>query len=207
MLNFLKKLKKRRGLIDQVPVQGYIEVIARDKDGKIKYYIGGPPPKRAEVKSGCEDGHNCSAPPITSSMPAKAIDSFYWRKNVITNAGLAAIIRLVFAGLTETKFGYLAIGTGTTAESVADTALQAEIARKTATVSQTTTTVTGDTALLEATFSKADGLTGSHNVTEAGIFNASTGGVLLARKVFSAIPMNWDAGDSLTIRYYVQMTR
>ena len=126
---------------------------------------------------------------------------------MITDAGLAAIIRLVFAGLTEDKFGYIAIGTGTTSESPSDTALEAEIARKAASVSQTTTNVNGDTALLEATFSSADGLSGTHNVSEAGVFNASTGGILLARKVFSAVPINWDAGDTLTIRYYIQMTR
>jgi hypothetical protein len=186
--------------VDVGRVEGWVEVIVRDKDGKIKYHIGSPPPKKQEK---CEDGHNCA---LESSLPAKFPD-YYWRKNIITNAGLAAIIRLVFSGLTETKFGYLAIGTGTTAEAATDTALQAEIKRKTATITQTTTTVTGDTALCEATFSSADGLSGSHNVSETGIFNASTGGILLARKVFSAVPLNWDAGDSITIRYYVQMTR
>ena len=85
--------------------------------------------------------------------------------------------------------------------------MENEIARKPASVSQTTTTVTDDTALLEATFSSDDGLSGTSNVSEAGIFNASSGGILLARKVFSAVPMNWDAGDTLTIRYYIQMTR
>jgi hypothetical protein len=186
--------------VDVGRVEGWVEVIVRDKDGKIKYHIGSPPPKKQEK---CEDGHNCA---IESSLPAKFLD-YYWRKNIITNAGLAAIIRLIFSALTETKFGYLAIGTGTTAEAASDTALQTEIKRKTATQTQTTTSITGDTCLLEATFSSSDGLTGSSNVSETGIFNASSGGILLARKVFSAVPLNWDAGDSITIRYYVQMTR
>jgi hypothetical protein len=189
--------------VDVGRVEGLVEVIVKDKDGKIKYHIGAPPSKKLEK---CGDGHNCDLPTMLSALPAKFQD-FYWRKNIITNAGLAAIIRLVFSGLTETKFGYLAIGTGTTSESATDTALQSEVKRKAATISQTTTTVTGDTALNEATFSSADGLSGTMNISEAGIFNASTGGILLARKVFSAIPINWDAGDTLTIRYYVQMTR
>jgi len=113
----------------------------------------------------------------------------------------------VFAGLTEDKFGYLGIGSGTAAEAVTDTTLQYEIIRKAATVSQTTTTVTNDTGLLEATFSSADGLTGTANVSETGILNLAAAGDLLARKVFAAVPVDWDAGDSLTIRYYVQMTR
>ena len=193
--------------IEEVGISGWVEVIVRDKDGRVKYHIGAPPPRPSEGRGeegGGEGEGDCLH--IPSSFPAKTAD-FYWRKNIITNAGIAEVIRLVFSGLTGTKFGYIAIGTGTTAEAATDTALQAEIARKSATVTQTTTTVSGDTALLEATFSKADGLTGTANVSEAGVLNASSGGVLLARKVFSAVPLNWDAGDSITIRYYIQMTR
>jgi hypothetical protein len=135
------------------------------------------------------------------------IDLEYWRRNVITNVGLACVIRLSFYGLTEDKFRYLGIGTGTTPEAVDDTALEAEVKRKTATITQTTTTITDDTALLEATFSSADGLSGSHNISEVGILNASSDGDLLARKVFSAVPVNWDEGDTITMRYYVQMAR
>jgi hypothetical protein len=181
---------------EESKIEGWVEIIVRDKNGNIKLHIGKQPQQQTEKpkEEKCEGG-NC---PILSSLPAKFQD-FYWRKNIITNVGLAAIIRLVFSGLTETKFGYLAIGTGTTSESANDTALQSEVKRKAATITQTTTTVTGDTALNEATFSSADGLSGTMNISEAGIFNASTGGILLARKVFSAIPINWDAGDTLTI--------
>jgi hypothetical protein len=185
---------------DSARIEGWVEVIVRDKDGKIKYYWG--PRKISKEELGDDPGLS----PILASMPGKFQD-YYWRKNIITDVGLAAIIRLVFSGLTETKFGYLAIGTGTTAESASDTALVSEIKRKAATISQTTTSVTGDTALVSATFSKADGLTGTSNVSEAGIFNASSGGILLARKTFAAVPLNWDAGDSITINYYVQMSR
>jgi len=193
--------KEKDKTIDVGKVEGWVEVIVKDKNGKIKYHIGAPSPKNPEAK--CEDGENCA---FLSSLPAKIV-VYYWRKNVITDAGLAAIIRLIFSGLTENKFGYLAIGTGTTAEAVTDTALQTEVKRKAATITQEKTTISGDTAKLEATFSSADGLTGTQNISETGIFNASSGGILLARKVFSAVPLNWDAGDSLTIRYYVQMTR
>jgi hypothetical protein len=198
--------------VEEVGVSGWVEVIVRDKDGRVKYHIGSPPPKPAEKTraEGGEEGDRGDCPEVVpgplASLPVKFMD-FYWRKNIITDVGLAEIIRLVFSGLTGTKFGYIAIGTGTTAEAATDTALQAEIKRKTATVTQTTTTITNDTALLEATFSSADGLTGTSNVSEAGVFNASTGGTLLARKVFSAVPLNWDAGDSITIRYYVQVGR
>jgi hypothetical protein len=197
------------GVRDKFKVSGWVEIIVRDKDGNIKIHYGdsSPPPEPEEKEKKGEEEHDC--PDIGSlftSLPAK-MPEFFWRKNIITDVGFACIIRLIFEGLTETKFGYLAIGTGTASESVSDTALGNEIKRKAAIITQITTTVTGDTAKLEATYSGADGLTGSHNVSEAGIFNASTGGSLLARKVFPAIPLNWDLGDSLTLRYYVQITR
>lgn len=192
-------MSERDKSIDVGKVEGWVEVEVRDKDGRLKYKLGQPPERLVK-------GDNPSLP-VLSSLPAKEVDLLYWRRNVITNVGLACIIRLVFAGLTEDKFGFLGIGSGTTAEAVTDTALQYEIARKAATVTQETTAIAGDTAKLEATFSSADGLSGSANVSEAGIFNLSAGGDLLARKVFSAVPVNWDAGDTITIRYYVQMTR
>jgi hypothetical protein len=126
---------------------------------------------------------------------------------VVTNDGIGAVVRLVFSGLTEAKFGYLAIGTGTTPESPTDTALQSELKRKAASVTQMTTTITGDTARLEAEFSSADGLIGTATISESGIFNAPSGGVLLARKTFPGIPLDFNAGDSILIRYFVQMIR
>jgi hypothetical protein len=183
-------------------ITGWVEVIVRDKDGRIKY-IYAPPERVREIEEEEGRGRGNS---ILSSIPASFLD-YYWRKNIITNSGLAAIIRLIAAGLSEAKFSHLAIGTGTNPESPGDTALQQEIRRKPATITQVTTTVPGDTALFEATFSSADGLQGSHTVSEAGIFNAPTGGILLARKVFPGLPLNWDTGDSITIRYFIQMTR
>lgn len=181
---------------DITKIEGWVEVIVRDKDGKIKAYIG---PNKEPID-------DPPGEPVLSSVPGDFQD-YYWLRDIITNTGLSAIIKLVFSGLTDNKFGYLAIGSGTTTEAVTDTALQTEIIRKAATVSQTTISVTGDTALVSATFSKSDGLTGTGSVCEAGILNASTGGELLARKTFSCVSLNWDAGDSITINYYVQMSR
>ena len=128
-------------------------------------------------------------------------------KNIMTNVGLAAMIRLIFTAFTETRFSYLAIGTGTTPETESDTSLEREVCRKTATQTQITTNIEGDTCLNEATFSSADGLAGSMNISEVGLFNASSGGILLARKTFEPTTVNWDAGDRLTARYYIQITR
>ncbi len=210
-LSYLKPTSM--GAREEVGVTGYLEVIVRDRRGRVKYRIGGPPPsarkplfKRVtdKVKRLLDD------PPLgtewVGALPAGVTPETGILRNIITDAGLAEMIKLVF-GLGGTSFGYIAIGTGTTAETASDTALQQEIKRKAATKSQTTTTVTNDTCLLTATFSSADGLTGTSAVAEAGVLNAATGGVLLARKTFSAVNVNWDAGDSLTINYYIQLSR
>jgi len=198
---------------EEVGVVGYLEVIVRDKHGRVKYHLGGPPPgMRKPFLKRLADGVRrlLDDPPIApeavSSLPAGIAPEMGILRNIITDAGLAEMVKLVF-GLGGTAFGYIAIGTGTTAESATDTALASEIKRKAATKTQTTTSVTGDTCLLTASFSSADGLTGTSAVTEAGVFNAATGGVLLARKVFSAVNVNWDAGDTLTVNYYIQLSR
>jgi hypothetical protein len=166
--------QKAKSGADIGKIKGWVEVIVRDKNGRIKYHY--------------------------SSLEKPEEDC-------ITNIGLACEIRLIFSGLTEDKFGCLAIGTGITGESPEDKALVSEVKRKTATIIQTTTNVLDDTALCMAVFSLADGLSGQMNISESGIFNAPSNGDLLARKVFDPVPVNWDVGETFTIQYYIQMSR
>ena len=121
-------------------------------------------------------------------------------KNIITNSGLSEIIKLI-GGLGGSPFRYIAIGSGTTSPSASDTALEAEIARAEATVSQETTSVSGDTLRLEASFS----FTANYSITESGVFNASSGGVMLARQTFPAL--NVVSGDVLTVIWKIQASR
>ena len=118
-----------------------------------------------------------------------------WRENGITNAGMAEVAGLITLDVGGTAFDYIAIGTGTTSFDPSQTALANEIKRKGATGSRVTTVVTNDTAQYVTTFSSADGLSGTSAVTESGVFNASTGGTMLCRQVFSALNINWDAGE------------
>lgn len=122
--------------------------------------------------------------------------------NLITNAGLAALAARAYSDGVEAAFTYMAIGIGTTAAAVTDTALQSEITtnggqRGALTGSRTTTDVTNDTTV----FSKTWTFTGAFAVTEAGILNASSGGTLLARTVFGAI--NVTSGFILTLNWLV----
>jgi hypothetical protein len=120
--------------------------------------------------------------------------------NLLTNAGLAQMAGLI-NGVVTTPFTYVAVGTGTTAPSVTDTALVSEVMRVSATVSRTTTSVPNDTATWSATFN----FTSSYALAEAGIFDASTGGNMLCRVTYPTL--NVVSGDSLIINWKVQIGR
>lgn len=115
----------------------------------------------------------------------------------VTNAGIAEAANLIIGG--GTAFSYLAIGTGTTAADVTDTALETESDRQSATTSRVTTDVANDTAQFVYTFS----FSGSAAITEAGILNDATVGTLLARQVFAAINVN--DGDSLQVTFKIDL--
>lgn len=103
---------------------------------------------------------------------------------VNTNNGLADIKDAICDRL-ET-YTYFAIGTGTTPASADDTALQNEVFRKTVTEIQRTTS--GVLFRCYVSTTEANG----HNISEFGLFNADSGGTMLCRRVFSAIPKTND---------------
>lgn len=121
-------------------------------------------------------------------------------KNLITSVGKAAMAGLLIDTGGVDAFSHIAIGTGTTAAVVGDTALETEVDRETATVSRVTTAVTDDTSRLVSTFS----FSGSAAITESGVLNAGASGLLLNRAVFSAV--NVSNGDSLQITWNIQHT-
>jgi len=125
-----------------------------------------------------------------------------WLKNTITNAGLAAVAGLIGNTGTITAFTYLAVGTSNTAESASHTTLQTEITdsgleRASATVSRVTTTQTNDTLQLVKTWTAS----GSKTVEEIGIFNASSSGTMLGRKLTTSKALS--SGDTLEATYKI----
>ncbi len=179
---------KRKG---KVKIKENVEYVLRDKNGNIKPLFNPNFLGRFLLKKGL----NVPRVPIFGS----------WKKslrvsNLVVNAGMAGVASRINGAGAEAAFTYIAIGTGTTAASASDTALVAEIitgggARAAATASRVTTDVTNDTAQLVVTFN----FTASFAVTESGVFNASSGGTMLARQVFSAI--NVSSGDSLQVTW------
>jgi hypothetical protein len=97
-------------------------------------------------------------------------------------------------GTASNIMSHMAIGAGTTAAAVGDTALGSELGRVVLTAGTATTNVVTYTA----TFGTGVG-TGA--VTEAGIFNASSAGTLLCRVVFAVV--NKGANDTMAITWTV----
>jgi len=120
--------------------------------------------------------------------------------NLVPTVGKAGVAGRIMGSGAPAAATYIGVGVGTTAAAATDNALQTEstasgLTRATATISLVTTDVTDDTAQAVKSFS----VTGTVAVTESGMFNASSGGTLLARQVFSAI--NVVNGDSLEITW------
>jgi hypothetical protein len=114
-------------------------------------------------------------------------------KNLVVTTGKNFIASRM-KDTTEDAMSHMAIGSGTTAANVADTALETSLGR----VSLTSTTVTNNNVAYVAVFPAG---TGTGAVTEAGLFNASSGGDMLCRTVFSVI--NKGAADTLGITWTV----
>ena len=119
--------------------------------------------------------------------------------NLVVNAGLAYIASRM-RDATATVMTHMGVGTGVTAagptQSALTTALGARVALDS--TSLVTTTVANDAVQYVTTFGPGVA-TGA--ITEAGIFNALTGGTMLCRTVFSVI--NKDALDTLVITWKV----
>ena len=97
----------------------------------------------------------------------------------------------------STVMSHMAIGTGSTAAAAGDTALGSQQAR----TALTSTTVTDNEIVYVDTFPAG---TGTGAITEAGIFNASSGGTMLCRTVFSVV--NKGANDAMTITWTVTVS-
>ena len=116
--------------------------------------------------------------------------------NLVVTAGKGYVASRM-KDTTATAMSHMAIGTGSTAAAAGDTALGTESAR----TALTSTTVTNNEVVYVDTFGAG---TGTGAITEAGVFNASSGGTMLCRTVFSVV--NKGADDSMTITWTVTVS-
>lgn len=117
--------------------------------------------------------------------------------NLVVTAGLGYIASRM-KDATATAMSHMALGSGTTAAAAGDTDLESVLGSREALDS---TTVTDNTVQYISSFEAGDG-TGA--VTEAGIFNASTGGTMLCRTVFDVV--NKGANDTLSITWTISIS-
>ena len=116
--------------------------------------------------------------------------------NLVVTAGKNYVASRI-KDATATAMSHMAIGTSSTAAAVGNTALGSEAGR----VSLTSTTVTNNEIAYVATFGPG---TGTGAIVEAGLLNASSGGTMLCRTVFSVV--NKGASDSMTITWTVTVS-
>ena len=122
-----------------------------------------------------------------------------YRDNLIVNVGFDFIADAIGkAASRPAVMGYIALGTGTTAAAATQSALVTELDRNAATYAHTAGT---KAFTFTADFPAGDG-TGA--ITEAGVFNAATAGIMLDRVVFPVV--NKGADDSLTAVFTFTMS-
>ena len=120
-------------------------------------------------------------------------------ENLVTTVGFAQLA-LLAGDASATPFTYIEVGTSSTAPTIADTTLNAEItdtglARVAGTVSRVTTTGTNDTYQITTTWTA----TGSKTIEEVGVFNASSGGTMLSHALTTSKAVS--NGETLTGTY------
>jgi hypothetical protein len=190
----------QKAISRQLDIPHNVEYVLRDRNGHIKPLFQENKLFLWLLKRGFLSPHAPKIPFLLGQWStAKSLS------NLVTSAGKAGAASRINGSGAEAAFTYIEVGTGATAANVSDTALQTAItdsglARVAATASRVTTSVANDTAQLQTTFT----VTGTKAVTESGVLNASSSGVLLARQVFSAI--NVVNGDSLQITWKFQMS-
>jgi hypothetical protein len=115
--------------------------------------------------------------------------------NLVVTAGKGYIAARMVG--TPTAMSHMAIGSGTNDPAPGDNVLGTELGRQ----GLTSSGVSGAVVTYVASFGQGVG-TGA--VTEAGIFNASSGGTLLCRTEFAVV--NKGADDSLSITWTITVS-
>lgn len=116
-------------------------------------------------------------------------------KNLVVTTGRAHCADQM-ADQGDAAMAYMAIGTGTTAPLVSDTALETEIDRNALDSKIQGTGSDANKVTYTCTWGPGDG-TGA--ITEAGVFNSASAGIMLSRVVFDV--KNKGAGDNLVLTW------
>jgi hypothetical protein len=129
--------------------------------------------------------------------PDGAIKEDVTRKNLVVTAGTQFIASRL-EGVSSAVMSHMAVGSGITAAQAADIDVESILGVREA---LDTTTVVSNTVQYVCGFEAGEG-TGA--VTEAGLFNASSGGTMLCRTTFPVV--NKQADDVLTITWTITIS-
>lgn len=121
-------------------------------------------------------------------------------KNLVVNAGLAYIASRM-TGTAKNVMSHMGLGSGSTAAAAADTDLGSLLGSREA-LDSTTISGTNDEKVVYVSSFEAGDATGA--VTEAGIFNAASGGDMLCRTVFSVV--NKAADDTMSVTWTITLS-
>lgn len=165
---------------------------------------------------------------LVATDPNGNIKAYRQTDNIVVSTGADCVTRLLFGGTTGTGRGLgsgtttcigglnqpwtvIAIGTGTTAETVSNTGLQTELTtgglnRQQGTVTYINATSNTPQGTSAAIITNQFSSTTTAAVSESGLFNSTTvsGSGMFARQAFTAI--NLVSGDKLTIAWTVNTT-
>jgi hypothetical protein len=117
-------------------------------------------------------------------------------RNLVVDTGLWHIMDNLEDSPDEAEMGWAAIGDNNTAAAAGNTALYSELGRVALTSKIQGTAGNANQVTYSATVPAG---TGTGTIVEAGIFNANSGGVMLARSIFS--PIVKGAGDAIDITW------
>lgn len=118
--------------------------------------------------------------------------------NLVVTTGLAFIASRI-EGVDDAIMSHMAVGTDNTAAAAGNTTLGSEVAG--ARVALTSGVASGGDMVYTANFPAG---TGTAALTEAGIFNASSGGTMLCRTVFAVI--NKGLADTMTVTWTITIS-
>jgi hypothetical protein len=118
--------------------------------------------------------------------------------NLVVTAGKNHIAAKIAATTNSpASMTHMAIGTGTSTPGASDTSLGTQTGR----VSLSGSVVSTNTITYTATFPAG---TGDGAITEAGVFNASSGGTMLCRTTFPVV--NKASGDTIAVTWVVTVS-
>ena len=121
--------------------------------------------------------------------------------NLVVTAGKEWVAGRFKDGSIPDEMSHMALGSGSTAAAVANTALGTELASSRIVLTTDGGTVSNATVQYDATWTSSHG---AYAIEEAGIFNAASGGIMLARTVFAIINKGTD--DTVSISWTITVS-